>query len=513
MAEDDTIYIDADDETYDETDALLSPSTRAPYPSESDGEGERERERARQRSALRPALTLLLLTAISFFTVSGGPFGLEVAVASGGPIRVISFMTLLTLVASLPQALMTAELSSALPGRTGFMLWVDRGLNAELGTLNGWFSLLNMMVDTAAYPGLCLDYLVFGMQRYAGWGALTAGWRYALKALIAASMCATNLAGITLAARTSVVLAVFTLAPFVIALVLALLSPRAALAGVGATLASGWSSSGTGDMGTMLVICVWCTSGFDSVSFMSGDAQGKRTVASAMKIGVVITLAATALPILVSCAALGADKGGAHWERWRLGSFTLVAERYGGPLLGIWTCAAGVTSSIGLLNVFMCTAARNMQAVARRGMLPSLLRRDSGVEATPRPALVFVTAMIWLLLALPFAKLIVIDMALFCASLVLRQLALIRLRVTEPRLHRPYKIPLGTCGLVLAFLPLFAINGLVIAASLRSLESLVAWAVTIGTGLALRRVGPRLFMPREGSPPGTPELSRLYALD
>ena len=50
---------------------------------------------------------------------TGGGRGLEIAVAAGGPaLTLISILTFAVLV-SLPCALMTAELSSALPGRGG----------------------------------------------------------------------------------------------------------------------------------------------------------------------------------------------------------------------------------------------------------------------------------------------------------------------------------------------------------------------------------------------------------
>ena len=45
---------------------------------------------------------------------------------------------------------------------------------------------------------------------------------------------------------------------------------------------------------------------------------------------------------------------------------------------GPWSRAA---SSLGLLN-----AARNMEAMARKGMLPAVLRGERGAEATPAPA-------------------------------------------------------------------------------------------------------------------------------
>lgn len=55
------------------------------------------------------------LTALIFFSVSGGPFGFEEAVDAGGSAWVLIGCLLVPLLWSVPEALMTAELSSAFP--------------------------------------------------------------------------------------------------------------------------------------------------------------------------------------------------------------------------------------------------------------------------------------------------------------------------------------------------------------------------------------------------------------
>ena len=93
------------------------------------------------------------LSTLIFFSVSGGPFGLEVAVAAGGPARTLLVLLALALFAALPAALLTAELSSTLPGRGGFMYWVDRGLSPKLGALNGWPTLTGVTAgESCARP-------------------------------------------------------------------------------------------------------------------------------------------------------------------------------------------------------------------------------------------------------------------------------------------------------------------------------------------------------------------------
>ena len=113
----------------------------------------------------RPVIGLLGATVLSYFTVSGGPFGLEVAIAAGGPANTLCTLLAFTVFSALPSALMTAELSSALPGRGGFSYWVERGISPRVGALVNWISLINTAVDSSAYPGVAWDYLAFGRHR------------------------------------------------------------------------------------------------------------------------------------------------------------------------------------------------------------------------------------------------------------------------------------------------------------------------------------------------------------
>lgn len=62
-----------------------------------------------------------------FYSVSGGPFGVEPVVAAGGPLVALLGFMFLPLVWSIPEALVTAELSTTFPEAAGCVAWV-RGL-------------------------------------------------------------------------------------------------------------------------------------------------------------------------------------------------------------------------------------------------------------------------------------------------------------------------------------------------------------------------------------------------
>ena len=67
----------------------------------------------------RPALRLGALVAVMFFTVSGGPFGLEGLVGSVGPGVAILLLVATPLIYSIPETLLIGELASMLPAEGG----------------------------------------------------------------------------------------------------------------------------------------------------------------------------------------------------------------------------------------------------------------------------------------------------------------------------------------------------------------------------------------------------------
>ena len=131
--------------------------------------------------------------------------------------------------------------------------------------------------------------------------------------------------------------------------------------------------------------------------------------------------------------------------------------------------------------------------MACKGLLPSVLRGERGKQATPVPATVFSTATILLLTPFTFAELIELNMALYAASLLMEQIALLRLRWLEPELRRPFRIPLPRAVLAALYAPQIAMCLVIVLYSLRTPSGALLWTAAIGIGLALPRVGRRWF--------------------
>ncbi|EPS64009.1 hypothetical protein M569_10773, partial [Genlisea aurea] len=105
-------------------------------------------------------LSLIPLIFMIYFEVSGGPYGEEPTVEAAGPLLAIIGFIVFPFIWSIPEALITAELSTAFPGNGGFVIWADRAFGPFFGSLMGTWRFLGGVINLAAFPSLCIDYLM-----------------------------------------------------------------------------------------------------------------------------------------------------------------------------------------------------------------------------------------------------------------------------------------------------------------------------------------------------------------
>jgi amino acid transporter len=86
-------------------------------------------------------------------------------------------------------------------------------------------------------------------------------------------------------------------------------------------------------------------------------------------------------------------------------------------------------------------------ALAEEGMLPKVLTQRT-VAGVPWMSVVLCSVAWALALGMSFERLISIDLVLYGGALVLEFVALVVLRVREPLLVRPFKVPGGLWGTV-----------------------------------------------------------------
>ena len=105
-----------------------------------------------QHATNRAPVTLLPLTILIFYSVSGGPFGIEATVRAGGPLAAILGFLLFPLIWSIPEALITAELASALPHASGGVAWVEEAFGKRIGALSGYLSWISGVTVSTLQP-------------------------------------------------------------------------------------------------------------------------------------------------------------------------------------------------------------------------------------------------------------------------------------------------------------------------------------------------------------------------
>jgi len=381
----------------------------------------------------RRALNCTSLVALTFFCVAGGAFGLEDAVGSAGPLITIAAILILPWLWSFPTALMTAELSAAMPEDGGYVVWVEEAFGRFWGFLEGWLSWLCSFADNALYPVMFVDYLAY----LRGDMGLTERWL--IGAAMTASMTWLNIRGIRLVGAASILFMLFVLAPFAVMVILGGAQIRPSL----------WlAQPGTVDWALLLSVVLWNTSGWDNAGCCAGEVdKPNRTYPRAMAISVLLVTLAYLLPVLVGVSI------DTEWANWKEGYFPKVAAQAGGNWLGAWLTIAGLVSAMGLLNALLCTSARVPYAMAQRGTLPGCFARLHQRHATPWIAIIVNSAGVACLIPFSFKDLIQVDMFLYALALILEFAALAWLRVRRPAMPRPYRVPLGLPGVIALILP------------------------------------------------------------
>jgi amino acid transporter len=336
-----------------------------------------------------------------------------------------------------------------------------------MGYQESWLSLAGSIFEMALYPSLFTDYL----GRFAPW--LVAGDRGIVIGLAMIAICTVwNLAGIRAMGDGSVALNVVLLAPFAVLTVMAVShAPSAAPAPVPLTHA---------DLLGGVLIAMWNYMGWDNLSTIAGEVESpQRTYTRAMFGALVLVVASYLLPV-AAVARAGLDP-----NAWTDGGWVDAARLVGGQALAAAVALAGMFGAIGSFGALMLSFTRLPVVMARDGYLPGLFARTNRAGA-PWVA-ILVSAILWAACyPLGFERNLILDVLLTGLSILLEFWALAALRIREPALVRPYRVPGGTLGVVLIGLPPL---GLMIAAIVRNRQELIGSTDELTVGLGVIAAG------------------------
>ncbi|MGI9315387.1 MAG: APC family permease [Luminiphilus sp.] len=402
-----------------------------------------------------------------YIFVSGGSFGIEEMVSSSGPGLTLILLLAFPFIWALPMALIASELGSAMPHSGGFYVWTRRGLGQFWGFQAAWWWSLALLVDTSLYIVLSATYL----QHQIGFSDTL---YYLICWSIIALFTTINLMGIRVVAIGSSLFAILIISPILVLAFVGIANwqfnpfipitpPDTDLLGTDGALILGLS------------VGLWMYSGYESMSTLAGEIEEpQRIIPKALMLALPFVALMYLLPTAASIASFG------HWELFSVDSgggkvsFVDIGRALGGSALGHALLASAVLGNLALYLDYMASGARPIQSLARDGLLPPMLASTSSRFGTPVMAILLIAGVNAILVIGPFQSLVIIDVLLMVSSYALIFIAAVRLRITEPDLVRPFKIPGGKIAMILLVLPPMALIVLMVTITLGD-HSLMLW--------------------------------------
>ncbi|KAJ4753455.1 Amino acid permease family protein [Rhynchospora pubera] len=376
-------------------------------------------------------LTLVPLIFLIFFEVAGGPYGAEPAVSSAGPLYALIGFLVFPFIWSIPESLVTAELSSALPGNGGFVVWADRAFGPFFGWLMGTWKYLSGVINCAAFPALFADYL---SRVYSPVGS-GSGY-YITVTVMNIVLSILNFTGLSIVGWFAVVLGVLSLSPFVLMTGIAIPKIKP----------SRWLTKAENkDWRLFFNTLFWNLNFWDSASTMAGevDKPGK-TFPRALVVAVIMTSLGYILPLMAGTGATNASP-----DAWGNGFFADAAGMIAGKWLKYWIEVGAVLSSVGLYEAQLSSGAFQLVGMADLGLLPKFFAHRAPFFETPWVGILLSTLITMGLSFLSFETIVASANFLYSLGMILEFGSFIWLRVKHPDLFRPYRVPLRLPGLVI----------------------------------------------------------------
>ncbi|XP_050207095.1 probable polyamine transporter At3g13620 [Mercurialis annua] len=378
-------------------------------------------------------LTLIPLIFIIYFEVAGGPYGEEPAVAAAGPLYALLGFLIFPFIWSIPEALITAELSTTYPGNGGFVIWADRAFGPFFGSLMGCWKYLSVVINIAAFPVLCIDYMknVFPV--------LGSGWPRKVS-LVGSSLVLSflNYTGLAIVGYFAVFLGIVSLLPFVIMSVMAIpkIQPHR------------WISLGDKhvkkDWTLYFNTLFWNLNFWDNVSTLAGEVEKPRKIFPiALFTAVIFTCLSYFIPLLAVIGAVSVSQ-----TEWQSGFHATAAELIAGKWLKYWIEVGAVLSAIGLYEAQVSSSVYQLLGMADLGFLPQFFAKRCKVFNTPWVGILLSTLIIIGVSFLDFTNIISSANFLYSLGMLLEIASFLWLRWKQPDINRPYRIPMSLPALI-----------------------------------------------------------------
>jgi amino acid transporter len=419
----------------------------------------------------------LQLIAVIFFTVSGGPYGLEPLLGYAGEHGAILLLLVTPILWDIPAIFTVLELNGMMPVTGGYYQWVKHALGKRWGFYEGWWTWLYTFADLAIYPVLFIQYAAFffpGIALYKIPVCLIIIWASA----------ALNIWGIVPVGRVAVALSVVVILPFIILLAVfvqhhtgSFLLPSPSLKGISYP-----------SLGLAVYTVMWNCFGWDNVTTYAEEVEKPERSYFISVFAAFILVMVIYFGVIVT-----AQLSGINYQTFADEGLPALGVLINGRWLGAIIAMAGLASTLGLYIANLLAVSRLPQVMADDGFLPAKLHILHRRFNTPYISIIVCSVLISLMCFWSFGDLIIIDVTVYGAGLFLEYIALIKMRIHEPDRARPFKIPLNTRWLcVLLILPFgiytVALSGVLSSMSQALKPALFAIAALLSAEVAWRVV-------------------------
>ncbi|MFI5161505.1 MAG: APC family permease [Sphingobacteriales bacterium] len=384
-------------------------------------------------------MRLLPLIAVIFFTVSGGPYGLEPLLKYAGSHGVFLLLLITPLLWDIPAIFTVLELNSMMPVEGGYYQWVKHALGKQWGFFEGWWTWLYTFCDLAIYPVYIVTYAAFffpGITTYKIEICLAIIW-------ISAAL---NILGINPVGKISLLLSVVVLIPLLMLIgwfffhhTGAISIPSPSLKGIAFP-----------SLGMAMYIVMWNCLGWDNVTTYAGEVE--KPVRSYL----ISIFTAFALVIVIYVfSMLVAQQSHIDFKVLEDEGFPALGSLIGGHWLGVIIAVGGMASYLGIYAAVLLSVSRVPKVMSDDKLLPKWFNKLHPKFNTPYISIITCSAVVSGMVLWKFEELIIIDVIVYGAGLFLEYVALIVLRIKEPDTFRPFKIQLNIKALILlTLLPL-----------------------------------------------------------
>ena len=364
-----------------------------------------------------------------------------------------------------------AEGAAAIPEPGGAALFVRRAFNDVAGFVTGWVLLLDYVIVIALAALFVPHYLA----AVGGWDSL----RESPRDVVVAVGVILGLAAVRLVRRPQLYALAIAVAGVAVLSHVALVAfalPDVSIDGLRETGDPSWD-----EVAFALPLAMLAYTGLETVANLAAEAREPgRTLPRSLFAGIGAVVVASVAVAIAALAAHPVEQGEtALATAWSRAPLAGVADEVGGGVLVALIGLGGVVVLLAAVSTSMSGAGRLAYSLARHGMLPHAFERLTR-RTLLSPASIVATAVVasaLLVVAEALGRPVVALATLYSFGVLLAftaaQLAVVRLRATEPRLDRPFRAPA---------MPFLGIAGAAATAAI--------WALSVATHESARVAGP-----------------------